>query len=122
MSPDIPDRLVGDAHRLAQVLTNVLGPDTAPNQSPDLEGLRVLVVDDNATNRRLLEGMLSRWQMRPTSVASGEHALAALDEAHRRGAPFPLVLLDVNMPGPDGFEVAAQIQNRPALAGPLSSC
>ena len=82
----------------------------------DLEGVSVLIVDDNGTNRRLLDGMVRRWQMRPVLVDGAAGALAALEEAQRRAAPFQLVLLDVHMPGADGFEVAAEIQRRPDLA------
>jgi signal transduction histidine kinase/ligand-binding sensor domain-containing protein/DNA-binding response OmpR family regulator len=87
------------------------------SQAPvDLDGVSVLIVDDNGTNRRLLEAMVRRWQMRPVVVDSGTAALAALESAERRGTAFQLVLLDVHMPDLDGFEVAAAIQRRPVLA------
>jgi CheY-like chemotaxis protein len=63
----------------------------------------VLVVDDNATNRRILEQMLRNWEMAPKSVASGVEALEALDRAADAEAPFQLVLSDVHMPEMDGF-------------------
>ena len=85
---------------------------------PLLAGLPVLVVDDNAVNRRIFCEQLTRWQMAPT-VADG--GTAALDRAARgsarRGKPFSLVLLDANMPDLDGFGVAEQIAARPELAG-----
>jgi PAS domain S-box-containing protein len=68
-----------------------------------IEGLPVLVVDDNATNRRILEQMLRNWRMVPHSVEDGTAALAALDRAANAGNPFRLVLSDVNMPEMDGF-------------------
>jgi two-component system sensor histidine kinase/response regulator len=68
-----------------------------------LAALPVLVVDDNATNRRILEQMLRNWQMAPQSVADGPAALAALDRAENAGHPFRLILSDVNMPEMDGF-------------------
>jgi len=68
-----------------------------------LEGLLVLVVDDNATNRRILTAMLENWRMRPQSAAGAGEALAALDRARNAGRPFRLVLSDVNMPQMDGF-------------------
>jgi signal transduction histidine kinase/CheY-like chemotaxis protein len=68
-----------------------------------LEGLPVLIVDDNETNRRILEAMLKNWHMRPQSVTSGANALAALDRAEHAASPFKLVLTDVNMPQMDGF-------------------
>ncbi len=68
-----------------------------------LDGLPVLVVDDNATNRRILEEMLRNWQMAPESVAGAAAALAALDRAANAGVPYRLILSDVNMPEMDGF-------------------
>ena len=82
-----------------------------------LRGLRVLVVDDNATNRRILEEMLQKWEMRPKSVDGGKAALEEMEAAHSAGHPYPLVLLDGNMPGMDGFAVAERIRDRPHLAG-----
>jgi PAS domain S-box-containing protein len=81
-----------------------------------LQGLTVLVVDDNATNRRILEELLRGWKMRPTTVAGGQAALAELRRAAAAGAPYALVLLDSRMPEVDGFLVAEQIQREPALA------
>jgi CheY-like chemotaxis protein/two-component sensor histidine kinase len=81
----------------------------------DLQGVRVLVVDDNATNRRIVEEIVAGWGMEPTLVDGGEPALAALDNARAAGKPFDLVLLDFQMPGMDGFEVAERIQKRPEL-------
>ena len=69
----------------------------------DLLGLTVLVVDDNRTNRQILEQMLKNWDMRPTTVAGGLEALRALDQAANAGKPFRLIVSDVNMPEMDGF-------------------
>jgi two-component system sensor histidine kinase/response regulator len=82
-----------------------------------LSGLRVLVVDDNSTNRLLLQELTTAWQMRPTCVESGPAALGALTEAAAGGDPFPLVLLDAMMPEMDGFAVAKHIRDEPTLAG-----
>jgi two-component system, sensor histidine kinase and response regulator len=71
--------------------------------SMSLAGLRVLVVDDNATNRRIFEETLKHWAMRPTAVASGAEGLDAIAAARAQAAPFALVLLDANMPEMDGF-------------------
>jgi two-component system, sensor histidine kinase and response regulator len=87
-------------------------PDTV-----DLRNLAALVVDDNATNRRLLEVMLSGWAMVPTLVSSVPEALAALREAHKDGKPFPLVLADVHMPDADGFALAEAIKKEAGIAG-----
>ena len=90
---------------------------TADRLPAQLRGLRVLVVDDNATNRRILEEVLTQWRMRPTAVASAGAALEAMEAAQRAGQPYPLVLLDASMPEVDGFDLAAKIQQSPRLAG-----
>jgi PAS domain S-box-containing protein len=82
-----------------------------------VQGLRVLVVDDNATNRQILEETLAYWDMHPKTVASAEQAIHALEEACQIGEPFSLVLLDAQMPGMDGFALAEYIKKRPELAG-----
>ena len=83
----------------------------------DLKGLQVLVVDDHATNRRILEEVLVRWGLKPTVAAGGKAALAALEQAARAGTPVPLVLLDAHMPEMDGFALAERIKQAPELAG-----
>jgi CheY-like chemotaxis protein len=83
----------------------------------DIEGLRVLVVDDNATNRRILGQMLSNWRMKPRVVSSGEEALAALAAARRSGRGFALAVVDAHMPEMDGFTLADTIRQTPDLAG-----
>ena len=75
-----------------------------------VQGTRVLVVDDNATNRRILEEILSSWDMQPQAVAGAREALQVLREAFRAGTPIPLVLTDANMPDVDGFTLADQIK------------
>jgi signal transduction histidine kinase/CheY-like chemotaxis protein len=89
----------------------------APLAPERLRDLSVLVVDDNSTNRRVLQGMLSRWGMRPTAAEGGRSALQALELAKNIGHPFPLVLLDGHMPEMDGFALAEEIHKNPALAG-----
>lgn len=83
-----------------------------------LHGLRVLVVDDNETNRLILAEMLSNWRMRPTTVDSGRAALAEMNKAARAGEPFRLALLDGMMPQMDGFALAEQIRQTPGLGEP----
>ncbi len=80
-------------------------------------GLPVLVVDDNATNRRLLEQMLRNWQMRPTTVADAAQALAELARAASAGQAYALVMLDVRMPGVDGFELVERIRREHSQVG-----
>jgi CheY-like chemotaxis protein len=79
--------------------------------------VRVLVVDDNATNRRILNEMLTHWEMRPSTADGGPAALGCLMHAAAAGTPFPLVLIDAHMPEMDGFELAARIKRTPELAG-----
>jgi two-component system sensor histidine kinase/response regulator len=81
-----------------------------------LRGVKVLIVDDNRTNRRILEGMLKRWDMESTSVESGEEALVRLFAAQAEGAPYCLVLTDMNMPKMNGFDLIKQIRQRPELS------
>jgi CheY-like chemotaxis protein len=81
-----------------------------------LRGVKVLVVDDNRTNCRILEGMLTRWQMKPTSVNGGAAALAQLSAAREAGDPYNLILTDMHMPDMDGFALVEQIRQRAELA------
>jgi signal transduction histidine kinase/DNA-binding response OmpR family regulator len=81
----------------------------------DLQGLDVLVVDDNATNRRILEEMLTAWGMRPTLVEGGIAAIGALERALAAGKPFPLAIIDFQMPDLDGFGLAGRIKADPEL-------
>ncbi len=80
-----------------------------------LEGTPVLVVDDNATNRRILEEILTNWRMVPTSVDGGKHAIEEIRRANEAGEAYKLLLLDCQMPEMDGFEATRQIRN-PAAA------
>jgi PAS domain S-box-containing protein len=81
-----------------------------------LHGLPVLVVDDNATNRRILEEWLRGWQMKPEAVSDGVAAMDALWHAAARGRPYALVLLDARMPDADGLALAAKIRERAELS------
>jgi len=92
-------------------------PKRVAASSRSLQGLPVLAADDNATNRRLLEAMLTAWGVAPTIVENGRAALAALEQARAAGRTFHLVLLDARMPDLDGFAVAERIRQEPALAG-----
>ena len=92
-------------------------PALAAAGSRELRGRRVLVVDDNETNRFILSEQLSAWDMRPVAVPSAAEATATLREAARSGHPFELAVLDLVMPGTDGLALARRIRADPALAG-----
>jgi signal transduction histidine kinase/DNA-binding response OmpR family regulator len=81
-----------------------------------LTGLAVLVADDHAINRRILQEVLTGWGMRPDVAGDGATALQAIDRALAAGDPYPLVLLDSQMPHVDGYEVARQIRSKPELS------
>jgi PAS domain S-box-containing protein len=90
---------------------------TRDAQMMRLRGMPVLVVDDNAVNRRILETTFKTWLMQPVLVESGRAGVAAMLERKRAGAAFPLVLLDAQMPDMDGFTVAEEIRKDPGLSG-----
>ena len=83
-----------------------------------LQGMPVLVVDDNATNRQILEGMLRGWGMEPVLAASGVEALAIMEKAVAQQRPFPLIITDYHMPGMDGYSLVEKIRARAAFAMP----
>ncbi len=100
-------------HLVLPFTVRVAAPAQPRGELKDLRGTRVLVVDDNATNRRILEEILSRWGMEPTVVDGGNAAMHALNHALQRGAPFHFALIDFQMPDLDGFGLAAMIKERP---------
>jgi two-component system sensor histidine kinase/response regulator len=83
----------------------------------DLSGVRALIVDDNAVNRRILGEMLLHWRMHPTLVDSGQACLDEMLRAAKSDSAYQLVLLDAAMPIMDGFALAEKIHEQPALAG-----
>ncbi|MEX1095000.1 MAG: PAS domain S-box protein [Planctomycetales bacterium] len=85
-------------------------------KQPHLAGMRVLVADDNGTNRLILEEMLRNWGMAPATAPSARAALAELRRAHAADAPYTLVLSDVNMPESDGFRLVEWIRQDPDLS------
>jgi signal transduction histidine kinase/DNA-binding response OmpR family regulator len=84
-----------------------------------LRGLPVLIADDNATNRKILEEMARSWHMNPALAEDGQQALNMVEHANLNATPFSLVLLDAQMPGLGGFAVAERIQKDPKFAGPM---
>jgi signal transduction histidine kinase/CheY-like chemotaxis protein/HPt (histidine-containing phosphotransfer) domain-containing protein len=85
------------------------GAEEASGRWHSMTDLPVLIVDDNATNRRILEEVFSNWRMRPVAVEGGRAALAALEKSSREAQSFAVVLLDGHMPDLDGFELAQRI-------------
>ena len=80
-------------------------------------GTRALVVDDNATNRRILLEMLENWRLRPAAAADVPTAIAMLDEGRRGGDEYRVVITDAHMPDHDGFSLAERIRGEPMLHG-----
>jgi len=93
------------------------GMENLPSRWRTLTDLPVLIVDDNATNRRILEEVFTNWRMRPVAVEGGVAALATLEKSMRTDQPFAVVLLDGHMPDMDGFAVAERISEDRRYAG-----
>jgi len=83
---------------------------------PDLKGLRVLIVDDNATSRQILSSRLAAWEMRPAEVENGKLALLELYKAIKINDPYHIVLIDRQMPEMSGEELVENIKSNPALS------
>ena len=104
-------------HFTASIQGQIQAAPPAPSlYRHNIKDLPVLVVDDNATNRRILQEALLSWEMRPTVVADGVAALSALKQAREGGAVFSLVILDAGMPDLDGFTLAKRIKQTRGLA------
>jgi len=120
-SPSDEARIGGPGSAFHFTLRFGIHKEAAPRIEPAgverLEGLHTLIIDDNATNRQILERMVAGWHMRPASASGGLAGLNLMMRCLRVGDPVRLVLLDAQMPGFDGFAVAAEIQRRPELTG-----
>jgi signal transduction histidine kinase/CheY-like chemotaxis protein len=81
-----------------------------------LRGVKVLIVDDNKSSRDILQGILKRWGMNPTTADGGEEAIGHLGFAREAGDPYALILADVHMPKMDGWSLMERIQQSPQLA------
>ncbi|MGA2696784.1 MAG: response regulator, partial [Terriglobales bacterium] len=81
--------------------------------SEGLAGVSVLIVDDNETNRGILSGLVNQWKMKATTAASGEEALTIFSDAALRGESTRLLLVDICMPGMDGFEFIHRVRRQP---------
>jgi len=91
------------------------GDAAPPAEAPELAGVRVLIVDDSETSRRVTAHLTSSWRMRPEAVADGAAALAALRAAESKGDPFILALIDQRLPGLDGAQLAQEIKGDASL-------
>ncbi len=101
----------------AQFARQIRIPESlAARPAPVLHNLPVLIVDDNATSRDVLEQWLRSWQAEPMAAGDGMTAISALQGRNGNGQPIPLVLLDASMPEVDGLTVAAMIRKTPGLA------
>jgi CheY-like chemotaxis protein/anti-sigma regulatory factor (Ser/Thr protein kinase) len=107
---------LGSAFTFDLTLPAVAGAGNAAAAPVELQGMRALIVDDNATNRRILHEFLSGWEMVVTEAEGGAAAIAALEGATTAGAPYRLILLDCRMPEMDGFEVAAALGRSTTVA------
>lgn len=83
----------------------------------DLHGVRVLIVDDNATNREILHNQVTSWGMRSDRAENAPRALTLLREAAEGDDPYGIAILDWHMPDMDGTELAMHILNDPLLSG-----
>jgi len=90
-----------------------------PLEPVNLKDLPVLVVDDNAANRRILQTMLTNWHMKPSVADSGKAALAEVQRVSEAGNHFELIILDLIMPEMDGFTVAEEMRKSSSLAGAI---
>jgi two-component system, sensor histidine kinase and response regulator len=99
-------------------LERVAAAAASPPAAEATPGMRVLVVDDNATNREILQHRLLSWGARTGVASDGTAALRELERAARDGAPYALALLDMHMPGMDGLALAREIRARAELGGP----
>ena len=89
-------------------------PSPAPLERPRfIEGTRVLIVDDNATNQRILVEMARNWRLQPAAASNARQALELWQQACRHGTPFPLMITDMNMPDVDGLTLIEWIRQEP---------
>jgi signal transduction histidine kinase/DNA-binding response OmpR family regulator len=109
----------GSTFSLAIPLLLYAGPSMQPVPAADLRNLRVLIVDDNEINRRVIHEQICSWGMRNGSFASGEQALQAIREAKAQGDPYQFVIADYQMPGIDGAALAMAITRDASLDKPV---
>jgi two-component system sensor histidine kinase/response regulator len=100
--------------RFSEALTSSVSKPTSVSSSV-LVGVKVLIVDDNRTNRRILEGLVTHWGMIPSVACDGEQALGLYNAAVEANSPFNLVLTDMHMPRMDGFGLVERLKENPDL-------
>jgi len=103
-------------HFTANFVMSKSTQSSQPTPPVYLVNTRALIVDDNATNRRVLGSMLASWGMEPCMAESGETAQFMLQESLDKDQPYPLIIIDAQMPGVDGFAVAETIKTEPRFA------
>jgi PAS domain S-box-containing protein len=103
-------------HFTARLRSASVIPSEKALPAESLENIRVLIVDDNSTNRIVLTKTANRWGMEVVAVADGTAALNALDASWAAGKPFKIVLVDVCMPGMDGFKLVQLLKQNPQCA------
>ena len=108
----------GSTFALSIPLTLAPGNAAEP-PAADLRNLRVLIVDDNDINRRVIHEQISSWGMRNGSYATGEKALDAIRKAQAEGDPYDFVIADYQMPGLDGAALAAAVATDSSLTQPI---
>jgi len=108
---------IGSTFRFTVPLAPALDEVSTRAAPVELRGLRVLVTDDNAANRRIIEAYVASWGMRPRSAIDAADAIDQLVRAVDAGEPFDVALLDLNMPGESGLELAKRIADSPRLRG-----
>jgi len=101
----------GEGSRFYFDITLQVVAERLESRRADLHGVRVLIVDDNATNRLLLTTLLSQWGCEAQETESGDEALRAMDSAYQAGQPFQIALLDMQMPGMNGEDLGASIRS-----------
>jgi two-component system sensor histidine kinase/response regulator len=110
-----PGEGAGSVFWFSALLPAVAGVVSPPQLRADLQARRILVVDDNATNRTIIEHYLRSWGVACESVDRPSAGLEALERASLDGQPFELAVLDFNMPQMDGLNLVREIRKRPAL-------
>jgi PAS domain S-box-containing protein len=89
------------------------------HQTGQISGMPILVVDDNKTHLQQINQTLERWKMEPTLVSSVEQGFIEIEAAYRRGKPYAIALVDSQMPGMDGFDLAQKLKNNSKYACPM---